>query len=491
VSRYAFPALLLLWGLLFLFSLGGLDYPVGDGDEAIHAVILQEMIASGRFLRTTWQGAPHLFYPLLPYWLGSIFAQLIPNEAGLRMSSALASFATLVVVYRGSVALWGSRAGAAMATILLAGAPVFHTYTRSFMTDAPFVLAVAIATVGAARAQREPAQLRVALVGLGAAVACKSLAAAIPGVALLPWLWGPMRRAGVRSVAASLGLAAAFALPFYVISFAQYGDQFWREHFLYNVVGRSRGGLAIQYGLQGGVEAYLLWLPRVEGPAVVAWLAAGSLGAVGIGSLARQRTLLLLGLTATTIFVLWSLLSTRLLHYVLPAYPAAALAMAGIYELVAARWPLVARPLARPLAPALGVLVLLTSVQYSGGSGWLLQGRRGRDLGLLAARVGRGDEPVYALEWYGPSLAYYAERRAVLLTHNRKHFEALKIPYVMAARAAYLVPPAPVPVGTSILVTAPMQDLMQAPWLRVEEVLGASPPCVLARATVITPGATR
>ena len=42
-----------------------------------------------------------------------------------------------------------------------------------------------------------------------------------------------------------------------------------------------------------------------------------------------------------------------------------------------------------------------------------------------------------------------------------------------------------------LTMAAPLQELMRTPWLHVDEVLGASPPCVLARATVITPGTAR
>src|SRR5690242_15535397 len=97
VSRRALGGMLWIW--LVIFSTADLDRAIGDGDEAFHAQTLVEMMQSGRYLDTTFQGQLMLQRPPLPLWLALPFTALIPGERGLRASSALASLATLVLVF--------------------------------------------------------------------------------------------------------------------------------------------------------------------------------------------------------------------------------------------------------------------------------------------------------------------------------------------------------------------------------------------------------
>jgi 4-amino-4-deoxy-L-arabinose transferase-like glycosyltransferase len=204
-----------LWAYLAAFTFRELDHPVGDGDEALHAVILTEMLRGGDFLRAHWQGALVLQRPQLPYWLAAPFASWIPGEVGLRFSSALCSLATLVVVHATARRLWARWDAAWLATLLLAGAPCFHVYSRTLMSDPPFLLANALALSGALWARQSLRGLDLAGIGLGLAVATKSLAAAVPAIALAPALVLAVRAAArPRALWRPLALLLGLALPY-------------------------------------------------------------------------------------------------------------------------------------------------------------------------------------------------------------------------------------------------------------------------------------
>ena len=488
-----------LWLWLAGFTLFGLDDPIGDGDECRHAMVLRQMVRSSEYFRPTLDGGGYLDpgsqartdrrsvsqpvpvafeRPLLPYWLAAPLASLVPGEIGVRLSSALLSFLTLIVVFVAARHCWGRGDAAFVATVLLAGSPSFHAYSRSLMSEPLLVLASTIAVSSAVAMRRDPRFVIGAGLGIGIAFAAKSLAAVIPALALAPWLWHGWLRAEPRARALAVVALLATAAPYYVLSVALHGMGFVDAHFA------SLGGRVVHaagVGLPGGVLAYVTWMFEADGGVAVAWLALGTLGALALGVRRRNPELLLLGGYAATVIAIMSLLAMRLPHYILPAFPAAALAVGGLYAELIARSPLDRAWLAPLLGPALALAVLLEGNQHPGGYAYLLQRPTSRDLGLVARQVAAPGQTLYVYQWYGPALEYYAERPVELLTDEPKAL-ALVSGFVRATR---LVPPPPAPPGSRILIVAEPETLAHSSWLRVETILARSPPIVLAVARVV------
>jgi hypothetical protein len=135
--------------------------------------------------------------------------------------------------------------------------------------------------------------------------------------------------------------------------------------------------------------------------------------------------------------------------------------------------------------PALACAVLLASLRYSGGRDSLFERPFGKILGEKARGLGP-TERLFAYEWYGLSLGYYADHPVVLLTAQRKRFESINFPEgaIAKAGAAALVPPLPAAAGTSILIAGHAGELSHAGWFKVDNIVAAAPPYFLARATV-------
>jgi 4-amino-4-deoxy-L-arabinose transferase-like glycosyltransferase len=483
----------LLWAWLGSLTFLDLDYPVGDGDESLHALILTHMLQSGDYLHSYWQGALALQRPQLPYWLAAPFAAWIEGERGLRLSSALCSLGCLVVVYRTALAAWRRWDAAWLATLLLAGSASFHVYSRTLMSDPPFLLALCVALAGSLDTARPRRALYLIAIGLGLATASKSLAVAVPAVALLPGCVRTLRAAGGwRALGGPLALLVALALPYYLLGFALHGRLFWEEHFLFNLVKRATSGYGL--GLQGGLLAYAQWIPLADGALGAGWLVLGSVGALGVGLWRRDAALALSGSFACVVFVLMSLLAMRLPHYVLPAYLGAALGVAGLWvhatdALGALGAGAGSQPLGerlRPLAVLLGLCLALLALDHPGGSPYLLQRTHGKELGVLAKKHAPAGRPIYAYEWYGPSLALYAERKAIVMTADQAFYRGVHFDVIERADAARLVPPAPEPVGSELWIAAEADVLARTAWLSVVEVVGKSPPYQLVRARVIS-----
>lgn len=99
--------------------------PLGD-HEAIVAECARNMRLSGDWLVPQFLDTPFLRKPPLPYWLVAGTSFLLPNDphTGLpvtalvaRLPSALAAFATVLLLWRLGAAMFGSRTGAIVAVI--------------------------------------------------------------------------------------------------------------------------------------------------------------------------------------------------------------------------------------------------------------------------------------------------------------------------------------------------------------------------------------
>jgi 4-amino-4-deoxy-L-arabinose transferase-like glycosyltransferase len=104
---------------VFFFGLGSID--LMSLNEGRRALAIQEMVASGNWLLPHLNGELYLTKPPLLYWLSSAFAILGGiNEWTLRLPSALAAIAVLVMVYRYTFKQAGSWAALFSVQILVA-----------------------------------------------------------------------------------------------------------------------------------------------------------------------------------------------------------------------------------------------------------------------------------------------------------------------------------------------------------------------------------
>jgi 4-amino-4-deoxy-L-arabinose transferase-like glycosyltransferase len=481
---------LLIWGLLALWTFLGLDRPIGDGDEVIHAQIVRQMIAGGDWLHTRWYSVDMHERSPLTYWLAVPFARVWSSEVGMRLACALLSFATLLLVYRLACKLWSQPTAALSATICLAAAPSYHVFTRTMMSEAPYLFALTVALWGSIEAL-DPRHARrgllLAAAGLGVAMALKSFAAALPLVALAPWLlWAQHKRGDRRGALGALVLFTALAGPYFLLSYLADPAQFVQEHVQFHLLQRAQGDFVM--GMPGGVLAYVYSITLRDGPVFAALLATSVLAGAYLGRSPGRRALLLLSSYAMLFFIGISLVGTRLAHYILPLYPAAALAGAGALAHARKRFASLQRPVFELVAPALAALVLVASLRYSGGRDALLERPFGKLLGEKAHALA-ADAKLYAYEWYGLSLGYYAQRPVVLLTAQPERYNSINYPLGPIARAhiAALVPPPPAAEGEPIYIAGHVSDLNNAPWFTVSEIVAAAPPYFLARAVVRTP----
>lgn len=126
-------AALLVCLLPIWVSLG--DHAVAGRSPSRYARVSVEMAQSGRWLLPTYMGQPHLTKPPLSYWLMAAPMRLgLPMEWSVRLPSALAASAGLLLVFAWGAQVWGRRVGL-FAAGMLAVSPLYVIIGRHPLTD--------------------------------------------------------------------------------------------------------------------------------------------------------------------------------------------------------------------------------------------------------------------------------------------------------------------------------------------------------------------
>ena len=333
-----FAILLIVSVLSFFVNLG--STPLWDPDEPRFAAATRDMVATGDVLTPTFNGAPRFEKPILLYWLQlPFFLALGPTETAARLPSALAGLGCVVLLYLIGRSYFSERA-AFIGSLALATVFRFVAYTRQGLTDVPamfFEMAALYCFRGASLAGTGGATTW-AMAGWAAVALCaltKGPVAVIPIAIWGAYLvatrdWASLAR---WRVIPGVLLAAAICLPWYVVMVAIHGRAFLDVAIGFEVVQR-----AVDYPAQARGPLYYV---RVWPADALPWTMFFLLGCAHAVSTWNtlddnvRRGLVLCGIWFAAVFVLFSLASGKLPHYVLPIYAPMGLVAAFYIDRVA------------------------------------------------------------------------------------------------------------------------------------------------------------
>ena len=323
-----------------------------DRDEPRNATAVREMLLSGDFLVPTFNGAWRLHKPILPYWLMSGPAAVLPwPDWACRLPAVLASGVILLAtawIARRLIGPWP----AVVATAMLATTPLLLVAGTAATTDAVMLAGVVVALaafvgrlapsgsagfslhgVGDAKQPVLPNWPATLLIGLAtgwAMLAKGPIGLAVPaflmiGVVAL-YRPAPPRRWLIHG-AAALVIALAVFLAWAVPANAATGGALLQKFLGQEVVGRmfepmeQHGGKSIFfvfYYFPVILAAFMPWTMLL--PMALAKLVRGELD--------RRLSAVLWAWIIPTL-VIFSVIATKLPHYILPIMPALALLVAA------------------------------------------------------------------------------------------------------------------------------------------------------------------
>ncbi len=402
-------ALVVLWfGFL---DLRGLYYP----DEGRYAEIPREMLATGDWVTPRINAFPYFEKPPLQYWVtAAVFAVAGEREWTARLPTALAGFAGVLMVLAAARRLYSRRAGWMAAAVMASSGGYFlaSQFVTLDMLLTALLTGALCAFLLAQDARATPADNRrwmlVAWALCALAVLTKGvIGVALPALALAVYVAVARDLSLLRRlhVASGLAVMAAIAVPWFVVvearnpGFAEFF--FVREHWQRFTQPLHRRTGPWWYFVPIAVAFLMPWLPAIV---ATPGRRDGTVPRPAPRAFSPQR---FAWCWAGAIFVFFSLSSSKLPAYIMPAMGAVALAVA---PRLAGRWDRALRLTAWTLfaggsvvaalaVPAAGwIKVARVQEDYAGSVGWIVAGGAlFVATGVLALRLLRGGRRLPAL----------------------------------------------------------------------------------------------
>jgi 4-amino-4-deoxy-L-arabinose transferase-like glycosyltransferase len=418
-SRRHIAAILFVASLVVLPGLGRAT--LWEPDEPRFAEATRQMFERGDFLTPYLNGSPRYEKPILFYWLQAASTEIFgSNELAVRVPSALAGIGAVLLLYLLGCEVASPRA-ALFAAFSLATMFRFVVFARLGLTDMPVVFFVVAALYGFVRASQRgsPAWAFIGWLCVGLGVLTKGPVGLLPiavWVVYAPLSGGRSALSSIRPLS-GVALAAAISLPWYVAMIVQHGRAFVDFAIGHEMV--ERAFVEGSFEPPRSVFYYLKVWPGDAAPWSLLFIA----GAVWVWrrwsrfDAATKRAFMFSVIWFGCVFLVFSLVRSKVVHYVLPAYPAAALFIGVFVERLDELAPNAGRrvvaavySIAFTLALAyalIGILVVPRAIEPF---------KPMAVLGREAGRQATDDVPIGLLGRYGfSSLVYYSHHNVRLL----------------------------------------------------------------------------
>ncbi len=346
-----FYAILLGSALLFLAQIRTGDLP--GYDDALYAHIAKGIALTGDWLTPSSNGHPAFEHPPLYVWLeAALFRMFGFADVVAKLPSALAAIGCVLLVYWLARRMLNDRLSAVVAMLTLATTAYFIKYAARAMTDVPFTFIFLAAICAYTLSEDNPRWLLAA----GAFTACAQMTRGLEGAAL-PLIFVAdilIRRRRVPIFYAGAALLIAFApiALWYAYQIHRFGNWFFEAHdgWLQREV---FGALSPPWRRYTGLPEYVWMISKSYWP----WL---PVMVVGLVAAIRNPKLRLLPVWIAGMLLVCAAARSRVLRYMLPAYPAfSILAAIGIRRCFTDQW--IWRGL-KVLTPGLCVLALVVAI---------------------------------------------------------------------------------------------------------------------------------
>jgi 4-amino-4-deoxy-L-arabinose transferase-like glycosyltransferase len=321
--------------LLLMFAFIYIVGNIGTGslttwDEAVYANISGSIIKTGNWLVLHQRGAPWFDKPPLYMWCTAFFYNLFGiNEFSTRFTSAIFGIATVLLVYVFMKKTMNRNAGLCSALLLLA-APHYIHYSKMGMMDVMLTFFITLMVALFWMGQEKPRYLFWSGAALFFAYLTKGMAAISgPVIIFLYCLFSNNLRLLVkREFITGILISLALIVGWHALQYIYCGPASVNNYFGFHLVRRATESLE---GHTGGLNFYqkvifnknkpwgILYYPSLV---YILWLAVKQ----------KDKRAILLLVWAVSVFAICTTVRTKLHWYIIPVYPALAMASALFLE---------------------------------------------------------------------------------------------------------------------------------------------------------------
>ena len=303
-------------------------------DDARYTVVAKQIVLSGDWLNTQYNGAPDFEHPPLLEWIQAAFFSVFGiSDFVAKVPSALLGWGTVLLVAWLARRLTGDPIQGVLAMFALASSAYFVKYTARAMTDVP-VTFFFLAALCAWSLTEDSAGWYLAA---GAFTAMALMTRGLIGFAL-PAIFGldlivARRRPRWGYALAALAVAILPLALWYWRLIDHYGQVFFTAHEAW-LDREAFGTLSPSWRRYTGLFEYMFMLAKSYWP----WLPFAIAGIVTIIR-GRQRRLFVLLIWFVVVLAMCAAAKSRVLRYMLPAYPALSILSAiGLAALIPVRF---------------------------------------------------------------------------------------------------------------------------------------------------------
>lgn len=302
-------------GLLMLGPIRMGDLP--GYDDALYSHIAKTIVKSGDWINIQSNGGPALEHPPLFVWMqATLFSIFGFSDFLAKLPSALCGWGSVLLVYWVALRLVGAELVAVLAMFVLTATAYFVKYTAHAMTDVPFTFLFLCAVWAWLKTEDDPRWYLVAALFTGLTQLSRGLMGFTLPLLFALDLMVKRRRPPLGYITAGLSIAFLPLAAWYAHMIRAHGAYFfgiqsiWLQNEVY-------GELSPPWRRYTGAPEYVWMLSKSYWP----WLPAMIYGVVTTFR-HRDRRLYVLAIWAGVVFLACSLAKSRVLRYMLPAYPA-------------------------------------------------------------------------------------------------------------------------------------------------------------------------
>lgn len=314
-------------------------------DEQTYSQMAYYMVKSGDYLNphafgelAIWTGKP----PLLMWLMALSYQTFGVTDFATRFFSPIFGALALVFTYFLGKHLY-NRAVGFLSVLILGNFSTFYLFATHAMTDVLltcFILGSFYFFVLSQEKDTTGWYAPLSGVFFGLAFLTKQTSSLLIPVILMVYLILSQRSLKplfTKQFGIFLAAALAVMAPWVIYMSLSYGFDFWNCYFLYSTVTR------LASPIEGHVHGYLYYFNYLASNETLLWVALlpFALGVSGYYALKRHKADLLVITWIAVVFAVFTLAQTKIFYYILPTYPAFALAIASmlyqIYCLLAKR----------------------------------------------------------------------------------------------------------------------------------------------------------